>query len=96
MTVLWIAQLGTPDIKIHFSICAFPIQIGYHFLHSQRLNLAQIGKLHFQEMDVNRFRCRIFFCGAGKRGGNMPTVLNAANEVAVAAFLNEKISFLAD
>ncbi|MEH7252847.1 1-deoxy-D-xylulose-5-phosphate reductoisomerase [Neobacillus niacini] len=88
-----IAQLGTPDMRV-------PIQYALSYPDrlplpsSQRLNLAQIGKLHFQEMDVNRFRCMKFAYEAGKRGGTLPTVLNAANEVAVAAFLNEKINFL--
>ena len=88
-----IAQLGTPDMRV-------PIQYALSYPDrlplptSQRLNLAQIGKLHFQEMDVNRFRCMQFAYEAGKKGGTLPTVLNAANEVAVAAFLNEKIRFL--
>jgi 1-deoxy-D-xylulose-5-phosphate reductoisomerase len=88
-----IAQLGTPDMRI-------PIQYALSYPNrlplksSQRLNLAQIGKLHFQEMDVNRFRCMQFAYEAGKKGGTLPTVLNAANEVAVAAFLDEKITFL--
>jgi 1-deoxy-D-xylulose-5-phosphate reductoisomerase len=88
-----IAQLGTPDMRV-------PIQYALTFpdrlplTSSQRLDLAKIGQLHFQEMDSNRFRCMQFAYEAGKQGGTMPTVLNAANEVAVAAFLNEKISFL--
>ena len=57
---------------------------------AKRLNLAQIGRLHFQEMDLERFRCLKFAYEAGKKGGTMPTVLNAANEVAVAAFLEGK------
>jgi 1-deoxy-D-xylulose-5-phosphate reductoisomerase len=87
------AQLGTPDMRV-------PIQYALSYpdrlplASSQRLNLAQIGKLHFQEMDTNRFRCMQFAYEAGKKGGTLPTVLNAANEVAVAAFLNEKITFL--
>jgi 1-deoxy-D-xylulose-5-phosphate reductoisomerase len=88
-----IAQLGTPDMRV-------PIQYALSYpdrlplTSSQRLDLAKIGQLHFQEMDANRFRCMQFAYEAGKQGGTMPTVLNAANEVAVAAFLNEKISFL--
>ncbi|MDM5327945.1 1-deoxy-D-xylulose-5-phosphate reductoisomerase [Neobacillus sp. CF12] len=88
-----IAQLGTPDMRV-------PIQYALSYpdrlplTSAQRLNLAQIGKLHFQEMDTNRFRCMQFAYDAGKQGGTLPTVLNAANEVAVAAFLNEKIAFL--
>ncbi|MFJ5761827.1 1-deoxy-D-xylulose-5-phosphate reductoisomerase [Neobacillus sp. NPDC093182] len=88
-----IAQLGTPDMRV-------PIQYALSYpdrlplTASQRLNLAQIGTLHFKEMDVNRFRCMQFAYEAGKVGGTLPTVLNAANEVAVAAFLDEKITFL--
>jgi 1-deoxy-D-xylulose-5-phosphate reductoisomerase len=88
-----IAQLGTPDMRV-------PIQYALSYperlplTSSQRLDLASIGQLHFQKMDVNRFRCMQFAYEAGKQGGTMPTVLNAANEVAVAAFLNEKINFL--
>ena len=88
-----IAQLGTPDMRV-------PIQ--YALTYPDRLplpsasllNLASIGKLHFQEMDVKRFRCLQFAYMAGKKGGTMPTVLNAANETAVAAFLEGKIRFL--
>lgn len=87
------AQLGTPDMRV-------PIQFALSYSErlplssSKRLNLAQIGTLHFQEMDLERFRCLKFAYDAGKAGGTMPTVLNAANEVAVAAFLEEKIHFL--
>ncbi|MEH7246958.1 1-deoxy-D-xylulose-5-phosphate reductoisomerase [Neobacillus niacini] len=88
-----IAQLGTPDMRV-------PIQYALSYPDrlplpsSQRLNLAKIGALNFQEMDFNRFRCMQYAYEAGKRGGTLPTVLNAANEVAVAAFLEEKINFL--
>jgi 1-deoxy-D-xylulose-5-phosphate reductoisomerase len=87
------AQLGTPDMRV-------PIQYALSYPDrlplpsSNRLNLAQIGKLHFQEMDLERFRCLRLAYEAGKIGGTMPTVLNASNEVAVAAFLEEKIQFL--
>lgn len=88
-----IAQLGTPDMRV-------PIQYALSYperlplISSQRLDLAKIGQLHFKEMDTNRFRCMHYAYEAGKQGGTMPAVLNAANEVAVAAFLEEKISFL--
>ncbi|MBI0578490.1 1-deoxy-D-xylulose-5-phosphate reductoisomerase [Neobacillus cucumis] len=88
-----IAQLGTPDMRV-------PIQYALSYPEraqlpsAKRLNLAQIGKLHFQEMDQDRFRCLRFAYHAGKEGGTMPTALNAANEVAVAAFLEGKIRFL--
>ena len=88
-----IAQLGTPDMRV-------PIQYALTYPDrlplpsGNRLSLAQIGKLHFSEMDFDRFRCLKFAYDAGKAGGTMPTVLNAANEAAVAAFLERKISFL--
>lgn len=87
------AQLGTPDMRVPIQYAlSYPDRL--HLPSSKRLNLAEIGKLHFQEMDLERFRCLKFAYEAGKIGGTMPTVLNAANEVAVAAFLEEKIQFL--
>ncbi|AJD91032.1 1-deoxy-D-xylulose 5-phosphate reductoisomerase [Jeotgalibacillus malaysiensis] len=88
------AQLGTPDMRV-------PIQYALtypdRFVHKtdRRLRLEEIGKLHFEKMDLERFRCLDFAYQAGRTGGTMPTVLNAANEAAVALFLNEQISFLA-
>lgn len=88
-----IAQLGSPDMRV-------PIQYALTYPErmplstSKRLNLAQVGKLHFQEMDFGRFRCLQFAYEAGKKGGTMPTVLNAANEVASVAFLEGRIRFL--
>ncbi|CAH0346156.1 1-deoxy-D-xylulose-5-phosphate reductoisomerase [Bacillus sp. CECT 9360] len=87
------AQLGTPDMRV-------PIQYALTYpdrlplTASNRLNLAEVGKLHFAEMDFNRFPCLQYAYEAGKTGGTMPTVLNAANEAAVAGFLEGKISFL--
>lgn len=86
------AQLGTPDIRV-------PIQYALSYpdrltLQSERLNLAQVGKLHFREMDFKRYPCLQMAYDAGKIGGTMPTVLNAANEIAVARFLQSEISFL--
>ncbi|MFD0049343.1 1-deoxy-D-xylulose-5-phosphate reductoisomerase [Actinomycetes bacterium NPDC127524] len=88
-----IAQLGTPDMRV-------PIQYALTYpdrlplASKNRLDLASIGKLHFEEMDFVRFPCLQFAYEAGKMGGTMPTVLNAANEEAVARFLNGDISFL--
>jgi len=88
-----IAQLGSPDMRV-------PIQFALTFPDrmplpsAKRLNLAKVRELHFQEMNVERFRCLQFAFEAGKKAGTMPTVLNAANEVAVAAFLEGKIRFL--
>ncbi|MGM7635808.1 1-deoxy-D-xylulose-5-phosphate reductoisomerase [Bacillus sp. Hm123] len=88
-----IAQLGTPDMRVPIQYAlTYPdrfVQPG-----SKRLDLVEIGKLHFEKMDMERFRMLALAYEAGKAGGTMPTVLNAANEAAVAAFLAGKISFL--
>lgn len=86
------AQLGTPDMRV-------PIQYALSYpdrlpLQSERLNLAQIGQLHFREMDYKRYPCLQMAFDAGRTGGTMPTVLNAANEIAVSRFLQSEISFL--
>ena len=60
------AQLGTPDMRVPIQYAlSYPDRLPLRT--SQRLNLAQIGKLHFQEMDVNRFRCMKFAYEAGKK-----------------------------
>jgi len=87
-----VAQLGSPDMRV-------PIQYALtypHRLHSSanRINLAKMGKLHFAEMDMNRFPMLRFAFEAGRAGGTAPTVLNAANEIAVARFLQGDIAFL--
>lgn len=88
-----IAQLGSPDMRVPILYAlTYPDRIP--FSSAKKLNLAEFGQLHFQEMDLNRFRCLKFAYMAGKEGGSLPTVLNAANEEAVAAFLDHKITFL--
>lgn len=88
-----IAQLGTPDMRVPIQYAlTYPDRI--MLPHTKRLNLWEIGTLHFTKMDFNRFRCLAFAFEAGKQGGTMPTVLNAANEEAVAAFLDGKLTFL--
>ncbi len=87
-----IAQLGTPDMKV-------PIQYALTYpdrlpLSSKRLSLAEIGTLHFKNIDFERYPCLRYAYEVGRIGGTMPTVLNAANEVAVSAFLNHQLSFL--
>lgn len=87
-----IAQLSKPSMK-------HPIQYAFTYpdrLDSQeeKLDFAALGKITFHEPDEETFRCLALAKEAGKQGGIMPTVLNAANEVAVAAFLEEKIGFL--
>jgi len=87
------AQLGTPDMRVPIAYALNypdrkPIQ------NHTFLDLIKFGRLHFEEMDLNRFRCLKYAYDAGKAGGSMPTVLNAANEIAVSAFLQKKASFL--
>ncbi|MFS8579768.1 MAG: 1-deoxy-D-xylulose-5-phosphate reductoisomerase, partial [Novibacillus thermophilus] len=86
------AQLGTPDMRV-------PIQYALSYpdrlpLASEVLDLTKVGTLHFIEPDLERFPCLAMAYEAGKTGGTMPTVLNAANEVGVERFLNGSIPFL--
>lgn len=88
-----LAQLGWPDMRV-------PIQ--YALFYPERkantlkpLDLAQVGQLTFENPDTDRFPCLRLAIEAGKIGGTMPAVMNAANEVAVQAFLDKKIPFLA-
>jgi 1-deoxy-D-xylulose-5-phosphate reductoisomerase len=87
-----IAQLGTTDMRtpIQYAL-SYPERIPSN---SARLSLAQVGALHFKEMDFERFPCLKMAYDCGKIGGTAPTVFNAANEIAVARFLNKEISFL--
>lgn len=87
-----IAQLGIPDMKL-------PIAYAFSFPQrmksmAPRLDFNQYATLTFEEPDMNRFRNLAFAFEAARKGGNMPCVLNAANEVVVAAFLQDRIGFL--
>jgi len=87
-----IAQLGLPDMRL-------PIQYALYYPKRQnnnfdRLNLASIGQITFEEPDENTFKCLKLAYEALEVLGSMPTVLNAANELAVNMFLENKISFL--
>ncbi|WP_028782813.1 1-deoxy-D-xylulose-5-phosphate reductoisomerase [Thalassobacillus devorans] len=88
-----IAQLGTPDMKVPIQYAlTYPDRLDLTM--TKRLNLEEIATLHFQPMDYDRFRCLKLAFQAGKEGGSMTTVLNAANEQAVELFLNGEIAFL--
>lgn len=88
-----IAQLGTPDMRVPIQYAlSYPDRIPLQ--NGQRLNLAQIGQLHFQEMDFERYPALRLAYEAGRVGGTILTAMNAANEAAVAAFLQGKITFL--
>ncbi len=87
-----IAQLGTPDMRL-------PIQYALFYperrvLDTKRLNLFDIATLTFEKPDTENFRGLALAYEAMKKGGNIPTAFNAANEKAVAAFLDRKIKFL--
>lgn len=87
-----IAQLGTPDMKL-------PIQYALYypdrkFLAGERLDFAKLSSMTFEKPDMETFRGLYLALEASKTGGSMPTVYNAANELAVAKFLNRKIKYL--
>jgi 1-deoxy-D-xylulose-5-phosphate reductoisomerase len=87
-----IAQLGTPDMKL-------PIQYAIYYperrcIDNEPLNLFEIGSLTFEKPDLDVFEGLKLAYKAGDIGGSMPTVFNAANEKAVALFLNRQIEFL--
>lgn len=87
-----IAQLGTPDMRL-------PIQYALYypdrvFLDGERLDFEQIAEIHFEKPNTDVLRGIPLAVEASKIGGSMPTVMNAANEYAVACFLNKNIDFL--
>ena len=88
-----IAQLGTPDMKL-------PIQYALYyperrFLPGDRLDFTKLKEITFDEPDMETFRGLKLAYEAGKAGGSLPTVFNAANELAVSLFLEKKIPYLA-
>jgi 1-deoxy-D-xylulose-5-phosphate reductoisomerase len=87
-----LAQLGSPDMRIPIaSALAWPERIT---TNCQPLDLATIGQLTFETPDIVRFPALRLARAAISEGGAKPAILNAANEVAVAAFLKEQIAFL--
>ncbi|RNA69558.1 1-deoxy-D-xylulose-5-phosphate reductoisomerase [Alteribacter keqinensis] len=88
-----LAHLGMPDMKVPIQY-ALSLPDRLAMPDKKRLNLWEIGTLHFSKPDFERFRCLKIAYEAGRIGGTAPTVLNAANEEAVDAFLNGKIQFL--
>ncbi len=86
------AQLGTPDMRL-------PIQYALFYpdrkpLSGERLDFFRLRQMTFEAPDTDTFRALKLAVSAGRTGGTMPTVFNAANERAVALFLERKISFL--
>ena len=87
-----IAQLGRPDMRVPIQYALmFPERIANRL---EPLDLAGAAQLTFAKPDLETFHCLALAIEAGKAGGTMPAVLNAANEVAVMAFLQGKIPFL--
>ncbi|MBI2691919.1 MAG: 1-deoxy-D-xylulose-5-phosphate reductoisomerase [Solirubrobacterales bacterium] len=87
------AHLGYPDMRVPISYALnYPVRAD---VPVERLDLAQVGSLTFEEPDREAFGCLAIAEAAGRAGGSAPCVMNAANEVAVAAFLAEEIPFLA-
>ncbi|WP_334159844.1 1-deoxy-D-xylulose-5-phosphate reductoisomerase [Muricomes intestini] len=87
-----IAELGTPDMKL-------PIQYALYYperryLPGKRLDFATLSQITFEKPDMETFYGLKLAYEAGRRGGSLPTVLNAANEKAVALFLDRKIRYL--
>jgi 1-deoxy-D-xylulose-5-phosphate reductoisomerase len=87
-----LAHLGHPDMRV-------PIAYALHHpervdVPVKRLDLAQVGALTFEPPDEDAFGCLRLARAAAIAGGTAPCVLNAANEVAVHAFLNERLRFL--
>lgn len=87
-----IAQLGTPDMKL-------PIQYALYYperryLPGERLDFWKLGKLDFERPDTDTFYGLSLAYEAGRKGGSLPTVFNAANERAVQLFLERKIGYL--
>jgi 1-deoxy-D-xylulose-5-phosphate reductoisomerase len=86
------AQMGLPDMKLPIQYAmAYPKRLTNDFPRFDFLNYPQ---LTFEKADLNTFRCLQLAFDAMHAGGNMPCVLNAANEMAVADFLADKITFL--
>lgn len=86
-----IAQMGEPDMRepIQFAL-SFPERLS---LNNKKLDFAGLGSLTFENPDLERFPCIALAFDAIGRGGNIPCAMNAANEIAVAAFLKGKLSF---
>ncbi len=86
-----IAQLGNPDMRepIQFAL-SFPERLT---LNNKKLDFASLQGLTFEEPDMEKFPCLSLAFEAIRKGGNVPCAMNAANEAAVAAFLNDSIRF---
>jgi len=87
-----LAQMGWPDMRLPLLYAmSWPERI---YTDWERLDLVKAGNLTFREPDHQKYPCMQLAYAAGRAGGSMPAVLNAANEQAVALFLDEKIGYL--
>ena len=87
-----LAQLGWPDMKLPILYClSWPERLETPW---RRLNLTEVGSLSFRAPDPARYPCMELAYAVGRAGGTMPAVMNAANEQAVALFLDEQVHFL--
>ncbi len=86
------AQLGTPDMKLPIQYALYYPQRRY--LKGDRLDFWSIGRLDFERPDMDTFYALLLAYEAGREGGTLPTVFNAANELAVKMFLNREIKYL--
>ncbi|MBC1722175.1 1-deoxy-D-xylulose-5-phosphate reductoisomerase [Listeria seeligeri] len=86
------AQLGTPDMRIPIQY-ALTAPDRFHIPFENEFRITDFSALHFEKVDYERFPALKLAYNAGKIGGTMPTVLNAANEIAVAGFLNGQVAF---
>lgn len=87
-----IGQMGTPDMKLPIQYALFyPERLN---MNGTKLDLFEVAQLTFEKPDTAVFKGLPLALRAAKQGGSMPTVFNAANELAVAGFLDKKISFL--
>ena len=85
------AQLGVPDMRLPIQYAlSFPRRLS---LNSERLDLFKAQKLEFFRPDLEKFRCLALAFEAIKQGGNMPCIVNAANEIVNRAFLEDRCSF---
>ncbi|MFR5583718.1 MAG: 1-deoxy-D-xylulose-5-phosphate reductoisomerase [[Clostridium] scindens] len=86
------AELGTPDMKLPIQYALYYPQRRY--LPGERLDFYNLGRLEFEKPDMRTFYGLALAYEAGRAGGTLPTVFNAANELAVSQFLNRQIKYL--
>ncbi len=87
-----LAELCEPDMLVPIQYAmSYPERLNNHL---PTLDILGAGKLHFEKPDRKRFPCLDLGYAASRRGGSLPAAMNAANEIAVSAFLEEKIGFM--